>query len=116
MLPSTAMRGRAPSVAVVLRPGVRSAPIPTKRHALSGRCGGGWLCQRPAHSNKQHGHHGNTKNNLHFGLLGSTQATITAQKRLRGERRHSCRVTASAIHFEPGLDSIPETRGLFKRI
>jgi hypothetical protein len=49
-------------------------------------------------------------------LLGSTQATITSQKRLRGERRHSCCVTASAVHFEPGLESIPETHGLFKRI
>jgi hypothetical protein len=60
------MRGRTPSVAVVLRPGVRRAPIPTKRHALSGRCGGGWPCQRRAHSQKQRGHHGETNNKLHF--------------------------------------------------
>jgi hypothetical protein len=66
MLPSTAMRGRASSVAVILRPGVRRAPIPAKRHALSGWCGGGRLRQRPAHGQKQRDHHGETKNDLHF--------------------------------------------------
>jgi hypothetical protein len=49
LLSSTAMCGRAPSVAVFLRSGVRRTPITAKRHALSSWCGSGRLCQRSVH-------------------------------------------------------------------
>jgi hypothetical protein len=74
------MRGRAPGVTIVLRSGVRRAPILAKRDALSGWRGGRGICQRPAYGHEQRYHRSKKNSEFHFRLLSATPAAITAQK------------------------------------